>query len=934
MKPLQLTMSGFGPYARITEIDFERIGKQGLFLITGDTGAGKTTIFDAITFALYGEASGDVRDPAMFRSKYANEDVPTYVKLTFLYKGKIYSVKRNPEYLRKKERGEGYTSQKAEAELIYPDERPPVTKTKEVTKAVTELLGLDYSQFTQIAMIAQGDFQKLLLAGTAQRSEIFRKIFRTGIYRDLQVKLREAEKASWKEYDRLKSSIIQYLDGVIYDESFVCAEEFDELKKAKYQGQTERALELLALLITDTTGKLESIKKQEEQCRLESEKAMQLLGKAEQEELLKKNLEENKGLLSEVNSREESMKAEAEQSKLWKAQLAQLEELLRQKETRLQLIENYQNVKKQHETGRTVLERLKRNRSSREEEVLEKQKQQELLKDVPVHVANYTAELNRLEQEKNQLNRFALSLKRIKQMTDEVKEARNAYRDAVTVRNQARVTYQNKEQIFFDAQAGILAQRLKEGLPCPVCGSVSHPLPAVIPDSVPDEKELKAEKEKLTLLEGAVGRTSADALNKGKQMEDAAETLQEELEAWFNEEGLPSFIPGSTLIEKHAQADEWRQVLNHRWDAIKDLRDEAASKLKHYKEEEELLRELAKEIPELIKNLDHIRNEYGKKERELSLIEGKLQEMIEKSDGQIDQEDSVRLRESIRMDKLKKKELETNIEQAFQNQQLWMKKKERATSAVQTLEKQLSNQTHLVTEELRQKKTLLEQEEKTISSSMRQLYALQKTNQSVYDVVNRRSKELEQAEHKYIWVKNLADTAGGTLAGKQKVELETYIQMAFLDRILRRANLRLLTMSGGQYELKRQEDGGNKREKAGLELDVIDHYNGTVRSVKTLSGGESFKASLSLALGLSDEIQALAGGIQLDAMFIDEGFGSLDDESLSQAMKALNSLADGNRMVGIISHVAELKEKIENKIVVTKSRNQEQIGSKVSVVTV
>ena len=193
---------------------------------------------------------------------------------------------------------------------------------------------------------------------------------------------------------------------------------------------------------------------------------------------------------------------------------------------------------------------------------------------------------------------------------------------------------------------------------------------------------------------------------------------------------------------------------------------------------------------------------------------------------------------------------------------------------------------------------------------------------------------MEEAEHRYVLMKNLADTAGGTLTGKQKVELETYIQMAFLDRILRRANVRLLTMSGGQYELKRQEEGGNKKEKAGLELDVIDHYNGTLRSVKTLSGGESFKASLSLALGLSDEIQARAGGIQLDAMFIDEGFGSLDDESLSQAMKALTSLADGDRMVGIISHVAELKEKIENKIVVTKSRNVEEIGSKVSLITI
>jgi len=216
----------------------------------------------------------------------------------------------------------------------------------------------------------------------------------------------------------------------------------------------------------------------------------------------------------------------------------------------------------------------------------------------------------------------------------------------------------------------------------------------------------------------------------------------------------------------------------------------------------------------------------------------------------------------------------------------------------------------------------------------RRLYADNKTNQGILDHVVKRKVEVERAEHRYIWLKNLADTAGGTLAGKQKVELETYIQMTFLDRILRRANLRLLTMSGGQYELKRQEDGGNRREKAGLELDVVDHYNGTIRSVKTLSGGEGFKASLSLALGLSDEIQASAGGIQLDAMFIDEGFGSLDDESLSQAMKALTSLADGNRMVGIISHVAELKEKIENKIIVTKSRNVEQIGSKVSVITV
>ena len=281
----------------------------------------------------------------------------------------------------------------------------------------------------------------------------------------------------------------------------------------------------------------------------------------------------------------------------------------------------------------------------------------------------------------------------------------------------------------------------------------------------------------------------------------------------------------------------------------------------------------------------------------------------------------------------KKKELEKKIENALKRQEKWMKEKEAVAASVRTLEAQLINASNLDLEQVREKKTLLEGKEKELAAALRQLYAMQKTNTSIYHNVNKRQRELETAERRYVWVKSLADTAGGTLTGKQKVELETYIQMAFLDRILRRANLRLLTMSSGQYELKRQEESGNKREKAGLELDVVDHYNGTIRSVKTLSGGECFKASLSLALGLSDEIQARTGGIQLDAMFIDEGFGALDDESLSQAMKALNSLAQGERLVGIIAHVAELKEKIENKIIVTKSRNLEQIGSKVSVVT-
>lgn len=215
MKPVKLTMSAFGPYAGKTEIDFSMLGDGGLFLITGDTGAGKTTLFDAITFALYGEASGNARESVMLRSKYAKEDTPTYVELIFSYQGKQYRIRRNPEYQRPKGRGTGYTTQKAEAELIYPDDRQPVTKSREVTRAVTELMGLDYRQFTQIAMIAQGDFQKLLFAGTAERSEIFRQIFHTGLYQELQNRLKEEARVRWKTYDELRRSIVQYLDGIV-----------------------------------------------------------------------------------------------------------------------------------------------------------------------------------------------------------------------------------------------------------------------------------------------------------------------------------------------------------------------------------------------------------------------------------------------------------------------------------------------------------------------------------------------------------------------------------------------------------------------------------------------------------------------------------------------------------------------------------------------
>ena len=728
--------------------------------------------------------------------------------------------------------------------------------------------------------------------------------------------------------------MVQYLDGVQLPQEFPFAAEYEDLRAVKYQGQAERALEILnqAIGMVEEEGNL--LSEELTKIRLEKEQAIQLLSRVEQEMQLQKHLEDSKRQLAEIMELEPDIKDEVLLSEQWKKELSEAEERIRKEEEQIRLLQKYLKIKKQYEVEKSSFDSLRKEQEKCEKELLEKQKTLEQLKEVPLRLSNCSTELKGLEQERGQLNRFASRLNRIRQMTEEVKEAQSRYVRAVRLRDEARQRYQEKEQLFFDGQAGVLAQRLEMGKPCPVCGSIQHPRPAVLCSYVPDEKDLKAEKDRLTLLESDVGRLSSDARNKGEQLYEAVHLIQEELTEFFEGKAEVVFEEKDTPDRLAEKTDRWRTVLNNRWNGIKDLRDELAGKLENLKKQEVQMNGLNKEITKTMRLFEQIQKGCLEKERKISDAEGQMKVLFQSLDEEVKGKDAEAFQADVRSDYEKKNLLEGKIADAQKRQQTWNRKKEDLSVTIRTLEEQLVEQSGLSIEEIRDKKNRLEQKEQELGQKVKQLFVLQETNQSVYKVVTQRQKELEQAEHQYVWMKTLADTAGGTLSGKQKVELETYIQIAFLDRILRRANLRLLTMSGGQYELKRQEDGGNRREKAGLELDVVDHYNGTIRSVKTLSGGESFKASLSLALGLSDEIQASAGGIQLDAMFIDEGFGSLDDESLSQAMKALTSLADGNRMVGIISHVAELKEKIENKIIVTKSRNVEQIGSKVSVITV
>lgn len=1109
MKPKKLVISAFGPYGEKTVVDFEKLGEKGLYLITGDTGAGKTTLFDAITFALYGEASGNVRETGMFRSKYAPEDVPTYVELTFIYQGKDYKVTRNPEYLRPKGRGTGFTLQKAEAELVFPDGRQPVTKTREVTKAITELMGLDYRQFTQIAMIAQGDFQKLLLAGTTERGEIFRQIFHTGIYQDIENRLRDAVKGKWKEYDGMRLSILQYLGDAFISEDPQAEAEWKELKKAKFEGKTIRGIQLLVDAIKRQEDSLREVKDHINGLDKEIKAASRGLGEAQQKQKMKKNLEAKqeqlKVLVPKVTEAEEQKKeAEeaagdcellAEEIRGLRVQKDGLEAFIKKKKTageKADQIEKEKEAAGRLNTEKASLEQaIQENKEARESLKgvdAQKERLQSILKEVQDKAKQLADGENALNQaviekdagekkvaelEKNenelvlqkeerkkketvltelagtelvlqvragQLREFKTQVVQLQQAERRLWETRDKYEKAVVERNEEREVYNQLEQAFLDAQAGLLAKHLKEGEKCPVCGSLHHPQLAVIADQVPDKKVLDRKREFLELKEKNVQQLSAQAgqmkeqlgdlreqyKNKGGQIfgdvwneiseaphmegsgteKSAAESqdvikvkmhLSEELSSC--EQKLKEAQMAKESLEKCqkelAALEQKEKVLQDKLLKTRNIYSSAAGSLSLLikqsmeilqleKQQEDLqstqiqsgmqdmqqmlvwikaayiqLKEENRDALEAVqaeirKNrekadiLDHLQIQAEKLEiRQKTLSDSisqkaldiqKLEIQLEELKRQIEEESQIygfmtthEIDAVLKAKTEKKQALEKKLKQADETLGQLKQQCESLKSSMETLKSQISSTVESSEDEIQAKINTFSEEKKNWEEAYSRQFSQLQSNRRIYEAVQGQQEKMAAAEQEYVWMRALSDTAGGTLSGKRKIELETYVQMAYFDRILRRANLRLMTMSSGQYELKRQENGEGKKEKAGLELNVIDHYNGTERSVKTLSGGESFQASLSLALGLSDEIQAGAGGIRLDAMFVDEGFGSLDEDSLNQAIRSLNDLAEGQRLVGIISHVGELKDRIERKIIVTKKRSSAGIGSQVQV---
>lgn len=906
MRPIRIEMSAFGPYAGKQTVEMDRLGTSGIYLITGDTGAGKTTIFDAIVFALYGTASSDRRSGDMLRSRYAEPDTPTEVKLVFAYRNREYEIRRNPTYQRPKLRGEGMTQENASAELRLPGGEI-LTRTGEVDEKIREILGMTRDQFMQIAMIAQGDFLKLLLAKTEERRKIFSSIFRTGRYARLEDRLKQEARQARKTYDDLVREIGFEQERARLPEGT----DRSGLRDEEYLQAIEK--------FRDAAGKrLEEGEKMQEVLREELDVLAARILAAEEHEKRKKALEETRKQWTDLQAAAEQRKKELEAARSREPEAKEKEARLHVEMDRLQQYDRLEELKQQKteaekrrdsdEAARKKLEEARKVLTQQIRDCRQQIKEKDALAG---KAAALSGEKERLRSQGAEYNELKTLLEAYEEASEKWNRAAAIYQAACGKEREFGESYRRQHQAFLDDQAGILAAELAENQPCPVCGSLHHPSPAMKTDDAPTretvEQSQKRWEESKTAMDEA-GRKAA-AL---RGTRDSSLQHMEEKAKGLNMPTEPATLKETLMEEQKRFRSKWKEVTGSlaaseaAAEAKVVLEEKLETLQKKQEDDEEAYRKLELESARLQEQIENLSANYSELKEPLPYPD---RESAGKAASLLDRE--------IR-------EIREAVQSAEENEKAAAGRIQEAEGRMDELQKQIregESAESMTSAELQENQKKKKEEQLRLQAEAKEDSLIWETNSAAAGSIRKLSGEREQAARKYSMLQNLADTANGNLSGKQRIQLETYVQQQLFDRILVRANTRFRVMSGGQYDLVRRKEY-QKNQQSGLDLDVVDHYNGTTRSVSTLSGGESFMASLSLALGLSDEIQESAGGVQLDALFVDEGFGSLDEETLDQAMKAIQTLAeDGGRIVGIISHVTELQNRIDRQLLVRKMKS-------------
>lgn len=1036
MRPIKLTISAFGPYASKQVIDFEELKGRNIFVISGKTGAGKTTIFDAISYALYGEASGESRETDSLRSHFADDNTETYVELEFELRGEKYTVNRVPKQKKKKARGEGYTEKSADATLTLPDGKV-ITKVKNVTDKIIEILGITREQFKQIVMLAQGEFKKLLLADSVEREGIFRKIFNTYDFEKIQAELKD--KAANLSKNRTKSKhemeinlknikgehdivIDEYVDFPLVIEKLkdllerdnniykTLNEEGKEVdNNLQVKNQEKAIIETNNNLLKEKeiiTKALEELLSKEDEYKNKSktiidgknakevkyiedkliETTKKLTKREEDYNLSLKNIDSLKLKQEEANKLlqiEESKECDREKLSVEINNLNKLEEKIIELDSLnnkvMHLKQSAENSKLQIINNKKETEELKK---SKEEKELQ-------LKDIA------TLETKKVELESD-IKAKNKTLDEVRELFKVIRSFQNTYiehnnkakeyKEFEVEYKKVKENYEKMDDLYKKEQAGILASKLQENEPCPVCGSTNHPNKATIKENlkIPTKEELKVAKENLDKLE----KENLEKINNLTTLNSNKTTYLEQVNNHL------SMLSATLNIDKTFNSEtakvvknlgtELKSVIDKLKDELLKVIDKISLKEKIEKElnlitttinerEHSLIKleeceknytteltqnitkidEYKKEIPENITDLKTLNNLIEVKTKELNISKEKLaklrlenENLAKKLEGE--NSTSKEINKSIEELKLEIANNKANFneaikEQGFDNIQTYEDAKLQI-SMVESLEKEVENYNSelkltkakqediinktkdivfmditTIDEEIRS----IQNNKKELESKLRELHAIIVGNKIILKNVENLNIEFKEIEEEYKVLGELADLANGKKA--PYISFERYILASYFEDIIEAANIRLEKMTGDRFSLIRKTSKSKGAGQKGLELEIYDNYTDSSRDVSSLSGGESFKASLSLALGLSDIVQSNAGGVSLDTMFVDEGFGTLDPQSLDNAIDSLLELQRGGRLVGIISHVEELKERIDAKLEVTSTSK----GSKV-----
>lgn len=862
MKPIDITLSAFGPYAKETYINFEFLSTEGVFLITGDTGAGKTTIFDAISFALYGEGSGgrERRNARSFRSDYADAKTETFIRFRFSHRNRTYEITRNPEYERDKVVGKGKTKQGARAHLVIEETGEIVDGVSQVDAYVLDLISLTREQFSQTVMIAQGDFLKILNAKSDDRKKLFQKIFNTDTYSQIQMRLKDMYANSKSQVDKLTDRINGALLRIqVHAER---AEEF-----APYLSSPENAGKLLPLLdgyISESKKELAAFSKEIEALE---EKSSALTQEMTREKQIHQSFDEMEALLKEALLHEKKKQDVFQMEKAvqrahaairiqpQEATLENAERFLKdQEKRRLLAIENQDKY-------RPLLESIEKELSSAKAQYDEnfvkiKTRAEALQKAVPV-IEKYHQAQKKLVSVSKLLENALLSEK-------------NAYGRYLSLR-----------ESFYLGQASLIAETLKDGAPCPVCGSTSHPAPAKKGEGTVTQNALEDAEKAYNLAARTARDREKDAAVVKTDLESAKNTLlSEKLSTDDTAESL-----SRQVFELNRQADLLEK-------SVKELTSRAENGKKYLAETVAVIRQTEEEIKKRTQDVKEGR------EALLQLLEAEKFSSYE---------DFV----SAKLSRTELSQMEAEIK-AYNDRRIQLE------SRIGALKEKLDGKTRPDSD-----KTLSLMNDTNASlREKRRVYAeidkRTSANEDAYALLSSIRKQLEKEMERWALISDVYSSVSGQQSGKMKLSFETYVQQYYFKQVISAANKRLSALTEGLFTLRIKQEAVNLRSQAGLDLEVLDRSTGQWRDVSTLSGGESFMASLALALGLSDVVQAGSGGVRIDAMFIDEGFGSLDENALRQALALLTRLADGHRLIGVISHMPELKERITKRIIVSK----------------